>query len=308
MGNSPSSGTFSWKDAAGRSSGDSGYRFGDITRSLLRKRFSKPKAQRHQPPLPVGPVTANTVWRNFMNISVRCGRSAVTSGTLSVEDVEDQEPFLFLGLPALTVFEALMRSLQAPANCIVLSSGHQVTPANVPEESGGRSMLEAMILTKAQIIKTVLSSSEVDALRRKILESDTADSSVDWGSQERRAELMAIVASVHSIATGITQQPFYQDNFALALEQIAKQPEQSSSQSSSSSPQRSAPDPAPPSQPSQSPQVSPPPQEPPNASIVIQAPHSATQNTGLTCPACTFINKSGHLACAMCGTQLRYRQ
>lgn len=78
---------------------------------------------------------------------VQVGETALLQGLLTSEDCVDNEPFLYLGLPALTMLEALVRSLPAsPADSkggestqeagggILLAIGRTVTADNCPPE------------------------------------------------------------------------------------------------------------------------------------------------------------------------------
>jgi hypothetical protein len=51
------------------------------------------------------------MWQNFFNQCFVVGEASLSCGALPVQDVLDAEPYLYLGLTALTLLEATLRSL-----------------------------------------------------------------------------------------------------------------------------------------------------------------------------------------------------
>lgn len=73
---------------------------------------ASPTAPSLSPPPTPDPVSASQrMWQNFFNQCFVVGEASLSCGTLPVQDVLDSEPYLYLGLTALTLLEATLRSL-----------------------------------------------------------------------------------------------------------------------------------------------------------------------------------------------------
>ena len=137
-----------WKEAAGRPGGKAGYQFGDFTRVALTNMFGdKHKtgsgdAMGVMPtPEPLFRSTAELelsahdarasvldgVWLGFFNATYAVGRLALGAGELMVDAIEDAEPSVLVGLPALAALECAIRSAaSAKDGCLVTYDGKRV--------------------------------------------------------------------------------------------------------------------------------------------------------------------------------------
>lgn len=176
MGNAQSS---SWKDSSGRKNGPEGYRFGDFTRSVLRKAVAPLRSMlaaenddsgggrkntsgpAAPPPLfrsfdeilersgaairvGIGAEEAleQKVWLALFNACFACGVGALRGGILTLDDVEDREGYVYLGLPALATLEAGLRSVGRQG--LVLSDGTVVRRDQLRARSEAATLLDEM--------------------------------------------------------------------------------------------------------------------------------------------------------------------
>jgi hypothetical protein len=103
-----------------------------------------------------------------------------------LEEIEDFEPFLFIGLPAVTLFHLVMRSMQVDG--LLLENGMHVVESNCP--SNFLAMYSLLMETKLELTNHgVVSLNENDSLwvRKFLLYAgcDTASRNTNTGSPAR---------------------------------------------------------------------------------------------------------------------------
>lgn len=254
--------SFSWKDLSGRQAGGDSYRFGDITRIVvnatkggiqkLRINFrsmlepSHPDdSQSDQPSQPKilfrtfddllahTPVSAmdrphslemKRIWLSFFNACFACGVRSIQTGMLSAEDVEDCEPFLFLGLPALAASECCIRSVGRTG--LVLSDN---TLAKTTELSGDvevaicAQMMELVSAFEAaqaasDTTRPLIDTAELQVLRIKVLHA-SGDAMI-CGNPQSDVLLNQLCGKAVSIATQASQLVFFRGAFMLVIEAL----------------------------------------------------------------------------------------
>jgi len=136
-----------WKSWSGRDEGKDAYQFGDVTRGVIRgiggffaqteqkeqkehtqqtqrgglvtqadrteqkEQTQQATNQEVQTKNALVPANMDDIWTSFFNRAYEVGFQAVQSGLLTNDEILDQEPFLYLGLPGATVLDAIIRSL-----------------------------------------------------------------------------------------------------------------------------------------------------------------------------------------------------
>jgi hypothetical protein len=168
--------------------------------------------------------TSTTMWDSFFNRAYEIGEACLASGMITAEDVEDQEAYLYLGLPALTLFDGVMRSLPLPGEEMVMEDGSLITHSTCPSEFMG--MYEALLELKVAVLKEKLSDAELTALQMHILHTGHEGSDVNplqGFSTERVTVMNRITAGVHSVATAVSQKPFFKTCFNSLLTLLAAQ-------------------------------------------------------------------------------------
>lgn len=134
------------------------------------------------------------------------------NGLLTAEDIADQEAFLYIGLPALTLLEGVFRSLPLQGK-MAMAAGIIVDDATCPPEF--LSLYHALREVKAALLSAGLSPQEEQALRAVVLYSSDADkpNPLERVPADRCAVLNRLAASVQSVSISVTQLPFFKGRF-----------------------------------------------------------------------------------------------
>lgn len=159
------------------------------------------------------PPSTDFIWTSFFNRAFEVGEVAVSAGLIAPEDVEDQEVYLFLGLPALTLLEAVLRSLPDPGPSISMSDGLVVTPETCPPEF--KPLFSALSRVKTELLTGELSSTEQRALRAVVLYAGDADKPdpLEGIAPERSVLINRVSATVQGVATAVSQLSFFKASF-----------------------------------------------------------------------------------------------
>ena len=245
----------SWKEASNRRNGPESYRFGDITRSLFYKARTKllsflddnGRQTRHvlfQNFSEIIPSDATSrdmrpvekkLWLNLFNACYACGMRALSTGLLNLRDVEDQESWLFLGMPALAILECCLRSAARQRDGhLLLADGtslrHGDIRASVVDDGDSAAALGEMLELIVQIrsasagAEPRLSEESLNVLRVKILHaSGDASRAAD---NETEVLLNQLCGKAIGIATQVSSLPFFRFAFLTVLEAIEERGEQ----------------------------------------------------------------------------------
>jgi hypothetical protein len=93
-------------------------------------------------------------------------------GIIPFEDVQDEEPYLFLGLLSVTILECVVRSLNSGGMKMIL--GDKLTEFKCPEE--GKGLFRNLEEIKLTMMMSSLSIDELKLLKRIVLGAEPADS------------------------------------------------------------------------------------------------------------------------------------
>ena len=209
------------------------YQFGDITKSITHKALENVFST-WQPALTAAPaedcapgeadptpLLMEDLWGSFFRQSELVCLGALQSGSLSLEDVQGLEPFMFIGLPALTLFEAILRSRAVSG--LQLACGVAVTEANVPDEVA--ELYRAVAECKAAVVEMELTTEDEAFMRYATMfaEADAEDAVEPAMPDDDRKVLLRrrCVGPIGSIATQVTQLSFYKTNYLSVLESAA---------------------------------------------------------------------------------------
>ena len=165
----------------------------------------------------------DAIWVSFFNATFEVGEGAMAKGLITTDDCLECEPFLFIGLPASTVLEAVLRSTLLSRPAIQLAvGGAMIDETNCPPQH------RAMFLHMLEIRKTVqeqkLTVPEIEALRHitifgdaerpahPLLARDTTK------AKELSVRLHRVVGRLNTMAIYISQQAFYKEQFQNILQ------------------------------------------------------------------------------------------
>eukprot|EP00656_Telonema_subtile_P012050 TRINITY_DN16041_c0_g1_i1.p1 TRINITY_DN16041_c0_g1~~TRINITY_DN16041_c0_g1_i1.p1 ORF type:complete len:251 (+),score=63.67 TRINITY_DN16041_c0_g1_i1:188-940(+) len=217
------------RSAVGRFTGSRHYQFGDISRTIasrttehLQHVFNTWQPRLEAPP-EASPqdVTMTDLWGSFFKQSELVCLESLRALMLDVDDVEGLEPFLFLGLAALTLLEVVLRS--RGGNGLQLACGIAVTAHTVPEEVA--ELYSALAQCKVMAEEHALGPEDEEFLRYAVLFAEAEESEVQEpsGVSEERKTLLrrSVVGAIRSVATQVTQLPFYKSNYLDVLQSAA---------------------------------------------------------------------------------------
>merc|ERR1712146_859602 len=146
------------------------------------------------------------VWKGFFSRAFAVGEEAIASRDLMPSEVVDQEPFLYLGLTALTALDFVKRS--PPTGPMRMALGEtDVTLDNCPPEA--REILVAFMRLRDMYHAARLSPEEQRSLRRAVLLSGHDRG----GVPAMRRECTDLIAGLHSLAVVCSQQPRFHQHF-----------------------------------------------------------------------------------------------
>lgn len=147
---------------------------------------------------------------------------------ISVDDVELQEPFLFIGLPACALFMTIFRSFADPKG-IILMDTRRVVKETCPGTF--KEMFEMLMETKRSLMELDAHGGDSQLQHRDILwmqqflllsSSSQEITLSDCPSQERQTNLRHALSHLVGVSMQLTQQPFFKENFMNVLEEIAR--------------------------------------------------------------------------------------
>jgi hypothetical protein len=160
-------------------------------------------------------VTVEDVWKGFFSRAFAVGEQALADGDILPNELIDREPFLYLGLTALTAFDFVKRS--PPHGPMRLALGESdLTHENCPPE--GQQLLGAFLQLRDGFYGARVSPQEERQLRRAILLSGHER---PGAYPQLRPELSRLVSGFQSIAVHGSQQEIFKRHFDAVIELLA---------------------------------------------------------------------------------------
>lgn len=246
----------SWRDVSGRQTGGEGYQFGDVTRSIwktfssgtdwqalsgrrggsheyqfgdISRAFAKEIAAavcESSGPCPSRTLSSaqgernlnlGDMWQAFFQQCLACGSNALQQKLIAKEDIIDQEPYLFIGLPSLCLLECVLRSVSpnTPSDAILFADGRLISRDSIPSEDGAPQLFSALLALKGRISQASLTNERCDRLRYLALHAE--------GDAEGDAELTKLGSLLQGISTDVSQLPFYRAHFLEVIKQLTSQ-------------------------------------------------------------------------------------
>lgn len=157
-------------------------------------------------------ATVEDSWKSLMDRSFDLGKYAMEIGVLPQSDLEEFSPYLYLGLPALTILQAVIRS-QGKGG-IVLKSGQVLVADYIPKEAKDlRAMFADLEQTRKDFERLQCSPEELDQLHRAALFAGESEGFNVKASPERVRDINKVVAGLTSIAIRLSQMKFFLNTF-----------------------------------------------------------------------------------------------
>ncbi|XWV24741.1 putative membrane protein At3g27390 [Tupanvirus deep ocean] len=91
------------------------------------------------------------IWDNFFKTCTEYTREAITERLVNGTDIEDMEPYLFIGLPSFVVFRLVKRSLTHNTTVFVMSNGIIVAEENRPKNFLANSIWPVLVDLRKQL-------------------------------------------------------------------------------------------------------------------------------------------------------------
>lgn len=146
---------------------------------------------------------------------------------ITQDDIDMQEPFLFIGLPACALFGSIFRSFK-DGNGILLLDGRRIVLANCP--TNFKQMFELLMQTKKSLLEVLKEESGVVFDQQDILwmqqfllysSSSHEISLSNVPSDERQNQLRNALSHLVGVCIQLTQQPYFKENFLQVLDSIS---------------------------------------------------------------------------------------
>jgi hypothetical protein len=144
---------------------------------------------------------------------------------ITSDDIELQEPYLFIGLPACTLFTVIFRSF-SDVDGIVLGDSRRVTLENCPD--GFKEMLEMLLVTKTSLLELESGGAEEARLKERdilwmqqFLLYSSSQQEMTVPPAERQTDFRHALSHLIGVCIQLTQQPYFKDNFLTVLEEIS---------------------------------------------------------------------------------------
>jgi hypothetical protein len=172
-------------------------------------------------------VNERELWGIFFEQIYAVGIWSIHSmGYISFEEVDNQEPFLFIGLPSVSLLNMVLRgSLNSPESVheLRLIDGRSIKEESCPPSY--RIMFRILTKSKQDIsqLSPKIQPEEIDWVREWLLysSSDKPLKNGDRGiSVERQKILRRLFSALVEVSTQLTQQSFYKENFLAVLEKL----------------------------------------------------------------------------------------
>ena len=178
------------------------------------------------PPTPQQPqrikaanIPENEMWGVFFEQVYYTGLFAHQHQLITVDDLEACEPFLFIGLPSLTLLNLIVRSVQDPTGLVFIDLRRiekHTCPANFLQ------MFDMLIETKRGLQALMpLQEPEMQWIQKVLLFAG-ADRPItaDTVDPHRQDEMRRVFSFLAGVASQLTQQAAYKENFMAALTRV----------------------------------------------------------------------------------------
>ena len=163
-----------------------------------------------------------TVWNSFFNQSFTLGADALAKGIISKEEIEDQDSFLFLGLPAAVMYAGLERSIELGAKGIVLAKGLEVTEENRPFGNASNIFWGPCMRIKELIKAANLEDNEKGFIRKALLRQHNEDQDLATIDESRLKVLNEIIGSTNSMAIRMSRLMKFSSRFREVLSMLTE--------------------------------------------------------------------------------------
>lgn len=156
---------------------------------------------------------------------------------ITVDDIDLQEPFLFIGLPACALFKTIFRSF-SDTDGIVLMNAQRVVRETCPESF--REMFDMLMVTKTSLVDIEQGTEtgngkekgphlqQADLLwMQQFLLYSSSDQEITitpergGPSLERQTQFRHALSHLVGVCIQLTQQPYFKENFMNVLEEIS---------------------------------------------------------------------------------------
>ena len=150
---------------------------------------------------------------------------------ISLDDIDLQEPFLFIGLPACALFMTIFRSF-TDSDGIVLMDASRIVTDTCPDTF--KEMFDMLMVTKSSLMDIELKGDEDSQLQQndflwmqQFLLYSSSDQEITitpesgGPSLERQTQFRHALSHLVGVCIQLTQQTYFKENFLSVLEEIS---------------------------------------------------------------------------------------
>jgi len=162
-------------------------------------------------------ASVEETWSEFMHRCYLLGKYSIEVGILPKEDLEDYSPYLYLGIPGITLLQSLLRSKDVNLGFKV-GQNKEIEEGSMPDQL--KPLFRDMVRAKELYKNLKATDEEIDMMHQAALFAGESEYNLDINDVERRKTVNAVLAAINSVAIRISQQAFYLNGFNEVLEKL----------------------------------------------------------------------------------------
>jgi len=149
------------------------------------------------------------LWVSFFNMCYETAEDAARHAWISLQDVEDSEPYLFWGLTGKTVLEAVFRSENR--NGIQMAIGNILTVQNCPPQH--HTLYHGLEKVKDMVKALKLDAQGRDELRKLVLYGNSEREFKSNLTPTQHTAYNRVAGAIQSISIQVSQLSFFKQQF-----------------------------------------------------------------------------------------------
>lgn len=156
-------------------------------------------------------IKENDIWKSFFNRCFEISEENIVSGYIKKEHIEDQEAYLFIGMPSITILDGLLRS-QSLTEGIQFAQGFILKEMNCPNSH--KELYNNLIYIKNRIKIGNFDNECIKELKLATL------SNLEYrpNNLPKQNLISEIASAIRGIGIKISQMSFYKDKFNFTME------------------------------------------------------------------------------------------
>ena len=160
-------------------------------------------------PEPAADDAMERIWAAFFNQVFAIAEDAVRSRKVPLEDVREEEPYLFLGLIGATVLQCVVRSSKTRDKTLLLADGAEGLQAHLiaPHHHAALAVMQQLVHVVPR------NHDHLWCLEQLVLYGQSEHKVVTALDDATLVDLRRLAASIQTVALHVSQQPVFRQKF-----------------------------------------------------------------------------------------------